>query len=81
MPKHHDDLASGLDAVAKGRGGGTVPKVLQLFGDQPEVLESIQRARRDRKLSRSEIAQYFTSRGHPISEGAIQTYLRSVGID
>lgn len=74
-------LAAGLDAIERGPGGGTIPKVLQMFGDQPDVLDAIERARRDRKLSYGAIAKYFRGQGHDIGEGAIKKWLDSRGID
>lgn len=76
-----NSLAAGLDAIARGPGGGTQPKVLQLFGDQPDVLDAIERARRDRHLSYAAIAKYFRSQGHEIGEGSIKKWLDSRGID
>lgn len=76
-----DDLAAGLDAIERGPGGGTTPKVVQLFGDRPDVLESIRAARRDRHLSYGAIAKYFRGRGVEVGEGAIKKWLDSQGID
>lgn len=74
------DLATGLDALPRGRSGGVVPKVIKYWGDQPEVLESIRRARRDNGHSAARIAEYLTSQGYPIAEGSIRKWLTSEGI-
>lgn len=80
MPKR-DDLAAGLDQLTAGPGGGTTPKVIQLYGDRPEVLDAIRRARSERHLSFKQIAVYLSANGPSISEGAVQTWLNKQGID
>jgi hypothetical protein len=79
MPQKND-LADGLVALERGRSGGTVPKVLQLFGDNPKMLEAIRTARRDNHLSYAQIASYLTRNGHGIGEGAIKKWLDKEGI-
>ena len=59
---------------------GNVPKVLALFGDQPEVLEAIKAARL-RKCSYSQIAKTLSTVDNPISESAIKSWLGMQGID
>jgi hypothetical protein len=56
------------------------PKVVVLFGDQPEVLEAIREARR-RKCSFVQIAKTLSTPDNPISETAIKSWLTSQGID
>lgn len=80
-----DALAAALDAVQQPNQGGQVPKMLRLFGDRPEVLEAVVRARRERHLSWRQIAETLTAaelaeRGEQITEHAIQTYCRSQGV-
>jgi DNA-binding MurR/RpiR family transcriptional regulator len=58
---------------------GNMPKVIALFGNQPEVLEAIREARR-RKCSYVQIAKTLTTPEAPISETAIKSWLTSQGI-
>ena len=76
----HNGLVAGLDQIEKGASGGTTPKIVQLFGDQPDVLEAIRRARRDRHLSYAQIALYLSQNGYEIKEGAVKNWLTSQGI-
>jgi hypothetical protein len=81
VTKKPDPLAAGLDGLASSGTGGSGPRVLVLFGDRPEVLESIRRARRDRKLSYAAIAKFLTVNGEQhISAGAVQKWLDKEGI-
>jgi len=59
---------------------GNMPKVIALFGNQPEVLEAIKAARL-RKCSYVQIAKTLTTPENPISETAIKSWLTSQGID
>jgi hypothetical protein len=56
------------------------PKVVVLFGDQPEVLEAIREARR-RKCSFVQIAKTLSTPDNPISETAVKSWLAMQGID
>lgn len=76
-----DPLAAALDAVAEPTNGGTTSRVEFLFGNRPDVLASIERARRDRKLSYRQIAKVLSADGASISEGAIQGWLNKRGIN
>jgi DNA-binding MurR/RpiR family transcriptional regulator len=58
---------------------GNMPKVIALFGNQPEVLEAIREARR-RKCSYVQIAKTLSTPENPISETAIKSWLTSQGI-
>jgi hypothetical protein len=59
---------------------GSVPKVVALFSDQPEVLEAIKAARL-RKCSYAQIAKTLSTPEAPISETAIKSWLTMQGID
>lgn len=76
------NLVAALDGeVAIGRGTPGRLRVHELFGDRPEVIEAIIRARRDRKLSYGHIAE--TLNRDPdihISEGAVKSFLKREGI-
>jgi hypothetical protein len=52
---------------------------MELFGDQPDVLDAIVQARVERGLSFRVIAGVLSKSGEQISEGAVQNYLRSRG--
>jgi hypothetical protein len=73
------DLANELLTAAKKKDGRHM-KVLEIFGDSPEVLEAIKTARRDRRLSYRLISEVLSQNGTMVSEGAVQNYLRSQGI-
>lgn len=81
MPAKSDPLAVALDLVERGRNGGTEGRVVALFGDRPDVLDAIRRARLDRKLSYAQIAKVLSADGEPISEGAVKSWLSRQGID
>jgi hypothetical protein len=81
MTKPKNPLAAGLDDLAAPRGGVGM-RVITLFGDQPEVLDAIRRARRDRRLSYSAIANYLSANsGHRITANPVQKWLNSEGIE
>jgi hypothetical protein len=81
MTKKPHPLAAGLDEVVPSGAGGAGLRIVNLFGDQPEVLDAIRRARRDRKLSFAAIAKFLTVNGdHPVSSAAVQTWLAKEGI-
>jgi ribosome-binding protein aMBF1 (putative translation factor) len=73
------DLANELLTASKKKDGRGM-KVLEIFGDSPDVLEAIKTARRDRRLSYRSIAEVLNKSGVVVSEGAVQNYLRSQGI-
>jgi hypothetical protein len=60
--------------------GGNGPKILRLFGDQPEVLEAILEARK-RRCSFAQIAKALTTPENVVSENAVKTFLTSRGVD
>jgi hypothetical protein len=60
--------------------GGAGPRILTLFGDQPEVLEGIIEARR-RRCGFGQIAKALSTPEERVSESAVKTFLRSRGID
>lgn len=72
-------LVTALDSL-RPQSGGTTPKVITLFGDQPQVLEAIKAARL-RKCSFVQIAKTLSTPEAPISESAIKTWLHMQGID
>lgn len=78
--KKSDPLAVALDMIERGATGGTQGKIVALFGDRPDVLDAIVRARRDRKLSYQQIAKVLSADGEPISAGAVQSWLSRQGI-
>lgn len=75
-----DPLAAALDA-ARPKQTSSVCRVLVLFGDRPDVLESIKRARVDRLLSYDQIAGILSTPGASLSGSAIKTYLREIGAE
>jgi hypothetical protein len=60
--------------------GGQGPRILALFGDQPEVLEGIIEARA-RRCGFGQIAKALSTPEERVSESAVKTFLRSRGID
>jgi ribosome-binding protein aMBF1 (putative translation factor) len=81
MPKaERDPLAAALDAVTEKRTGGTQRRVLELFGDRPQVLDAIRKARRDRGLSFKQIAELVSTPGASVTAGPIQKWLNGQGI-
>lgn len=75
-----DSLAAALDAVAEPGVGGKGLKVLVLFGDRPDVLEAIIRARRDRRLSFAQIATVLSDEGKSVSSAAVAKWLAAEGV-
>jgi hypothetical protein len=75
-----DPLADALDALDASYDGSKTLKLDALFGDRPEVLESVRRAR-GRKVTFVEIARKLSS-GAPVkvSEKAVAAWLHSQGI-
>lgn len=73
------DLAAEL-ANAKPLRDGRTMKIVEVFGDQPDVLDAIVQARVERGLSFRVISQVLSKGEHEISEGAVQNYLRSRGV-
>jgi hypothetical protein len=81
MPKKVDPLAQALDGAAKGTAGGATQKVLQLFGDRPEALQSILRARSEKKLSWAQISKIIVATENVyISPGALQNWCLKQGV-
>jgi hypothetical protein len=72
-------LLSALESLRPMTSNNT-PKVIVLFGDQPEVLEAIKAARL-RKCSYAQIAKTLSTPEAPISETAIKSWLAMQGID
>lgn len=52
----------------------------ELYADRPKVLESIRRARQERKLSYRQIAKVLSTDGAMVSAGAVQNWLGKQGI-
>jgi hypothetical protein len=76
-----DPVAAALDSIASPSGSGTVPKVDQLFGDRPAVLESIRKARAERSLSYQQIATTLCAFGDvQLSAAAVKNWLNRQGI-
>ena len=80
MAVKKDPVADALDnatTIPSGRHG----RVIQLFGDRPEVLASIKKARVERKLSFRQISKTLTSAtGETVSRSAVENYLLKEGI-
>lgn len=72
-------LVTALDSL-RPTSNGNVPKIVVLFGDQPEVLEAIKAARL-RKCSYAQIAKTLSTPDAPISESAIKSWLTMQGIE
>ena len=73
------DLVAELNNATPLRDGRTL-KIVELFGDQPEVLDAIVKARTERGLSYRVIAEVLSKGEHEVSDGAVQNYLRARGI-
>ena len=73
------DLVNNLLTATPKRDGRTM-KIVEVFGDQPEVLDAIVAARTERGLSFQVIADVISKTGHTISDGAVQNFLRSRGV-
>lgn len=82
MTKKADPLAEALDKATATPNAGQGGRVMQLYSDRPDVLESIRRARRDRKLSHAHIAKVLSSNGDgTVSRAAVQNWLSKEGIE
>lgn len=80
MATKKDPLASALDEALP-IGTPKTSKVDQYFADRPEVLESIIKARTERKLSYKQIAKVLSSEdGVQIGEGSVKNWLQAKGI-
>lgn len=78
MTTKKDPLAEKLSNTKKKDQPG---RVETLFSDRPQVLKSIETARKTNKLSFQNIADVLnTEDGITVSSGAIQTYLSKKGI-
>lgn len=75
-----DPLAEALNAATRGT-AGVKQRITTLFGDRPDVLESITTARK-RGVSCAEISKIIKRfENEQVSVGAIKTYLHSVGVE
>lgn len=77
----NDVLASKLGDATRVQHPQANKKVEAVFGDRPEVLESIRRARSERGVSFEQIALILSEEGHRISAGAVRNWLRGEGIN
>jgi hypothetical protein len=77
-----DPLTAALDALEMSGDNGKRMKIDVLFGDRPDVLDSIRRARRDRRVTFVEIAKKLSAAA-PIEVGAtaVASWLHSQGIE
>jgi hypothetical protein len=76
-----DPVAAALDSIASPSGSGQTPKVELLFGDRPAVLESIRKARVERRLSYQQIATTLCAFGDvSLSDAAVKNWLNRQGI-
>lgn len=73
------DLVAQLEA-ARPLDNGRRLLLDDMFGNEPEVLEAVKTARRDRGLSYRVIAEVLSKRGEQVSQGAVQNWLRAQGI-
>lgn len=76
-----DPIAAALDAAKPIGNASNRPRMLVLFGDRPDVLDAVRRARRDRHLSTAQIARLISTPGATIGESAVKTWLALEGID
>lgn len=74
-----DALAAALDELEADEPARKL-KIDAVFGDRPTVLDSIRRARVERKRSIGRIAEVLSKEGDAISEGAVRNWLRSQGL-
>lgn len=82
MPQpNNDPLAALLDETKSLGHTGKKTRIEMLYGDRPDVLDAIRRARAERRLSFRQISQVLSSEGESISEGSVQKWLRSQGIE
>lgn len=58
----------------------SVGKIEKLFGERPQVLDSIVRARVDRKLSFQHISDLLSSEGESVSPESVKNWLRKKNI-
>jgi hypothetical protein len=83
MPKPTiDPIVAALDSALP-TAGGQRPKLLVLYGDRPEVLEAVVRARTSRGLSYEAIAKVLTKNapeGESVSAGAVKKWLDAQSI-
>lgn len=81
-PKVADPLAAALDSLplAENRGGAT-HKIDDYFGERPDVLEAIKRARRDNRHGYQKIADMLSTEGRTLSDKAVKGWLKTQGID
>ena len=76
MGKTTSDLAEGLGELTR-RTGGHRLKILEHFGDQPDVLDGIRQAR-DNGVSPCHIAEYLSdTTGTLFSENAVANWLKA----
>jgi transposase len=76
-----DPLVEALDSMVTTNSHGSVSKMDYFFGDRPEVLEAVIRARRDRKLTHKQIAEALSKDPKvEISDRAVGTWLQRKGI-
>jgi hypothetical protein len=77
-----DPLTAALDALDLSDDNGKRMKVDVLFGDRPDVLDSIRRARRDRGTTFVQIARTLSAAAPMrVSEKAVASWLHSQGIE
>jgi hypothetical protein len=77
-----DPLTAALDALEMSGDNGKRMKIDVLFGDRPDVLDSIRRARRDRGTTFVQIARTLSAASPmKVNEKAVAGWLRSQGIE
>lgn len=69
-----DPLVAALAGAKKGKCGRTL-RIVELFGDRPDVLQAIRDAR-DRGASARTIAELLSTPEEPICSGSVTEWLR-----
>lgn len=80
--KEKDPVAEALNAESSGPvGGHGAGRIVKLFGDRPEVLESIRKAYTERKLSPQHIAKVLSrAENQTVSKSAVVHWLEKEGL-
>jgi hypothetical protein len=81
MSTKTDPLAEALDAMTTGTALGARSKIDVYFGDRPQVIDAIIRARVERKLSFKQIALKLSEDPNvSLTEGSVSAWLNKRGI-
>lgn len=75
-----DPVAKALDEESRSVGGHGSGRIVKLFGDRPDVLESIRKAYLERKLSPGHIAKILArAENQTVSKTAVEHWLEKEG--